>query len=99
VALDVGPTLAICDYFLICSGGSDRQVKTIAEEIEKQVGAAGEKPLRAEGSPDGGWVLIDYGVLVVHVFSAEMRQYYDLERLWKDAARPDISKFVGEAVH
>ena len=98
MVLDVGPTLAICDYFLICSGGSDRQVKTIAEEVEKQVAAAGEKPLRAEGTPDGGWVLIDYGAVVVHVFTAEMRSYYDLERLWKDAERPDISSYVGEAV-
>jgi ribosome-associated protein len=86
----VGPFLAIIDYFLLASGGSDRQVKTIAEEVEAKLKAQGSKPIRMEGSADGGWIVMDYGDFVVHVFSDAMREYYDLERLWKDAERPDI---------
>lgn len=90
VVLDVGPFLGITDHFFICSGGSDRQVRTIVEEIELKLKEEGLRSLRSEGAPDGGWVLIDYGDFVVHVFSDEMRAYYDLERLWKDAPRPHI---------
>jgi ribosome-associated protein len=90
----VGPILAITDHFLICSGGSDRQVKTIADEVERKLKEAKRKPLRSEGSPDTGWMLIDYGDFVVHVFSDEARSYYDLERLWKDAPRPDLPELA-----
>lgn len=103
VVIDVGPFLAITDHFLICSAPSERQVKTIAEEIEKQLREAGTKSTRNEGTADGGWVLNDYGDFIVHVFTDEMRKYYDLERLWKDAERPQIPELeavraaVGEA--
>jgi ribosome-associated protein len=97
VVLDVGPFLAITDYFLLASGGSERQVKTIAEEVEAKLTAEKLKPIRREGSPDGGWVLLDYGDFVVHVFSDAMRTYYDLERLWKDAERPHLPE-LEEAV-
>jgi ribosome-associated protein len=102
--VDVGEFLAITDHFLICSAPSERQVKTICDEIERVLaGGAGEssasrsekrKPIRREGSPEGGWVLLDYGDFVVHVFSDEMRTYYDLERLWKDAPRPELPELV-----
>jgi ribosome-associated protein len=88
--IDVGDFLAITDYFVICSGQSDRQVKTIAEEIEAKLKEIGVRPLRSEGNVEGGWLLIDYGVFVVHVFTDEARAFYDLERLWKDAPRPDL---------
>lgn len=87
VTLDVRETIGITDYFVICSGSSDRQVKTIAEEVTKQLKAVGSKPVRREGDREGGWILLDYGDFVVHVFAAEAREYYDLERLWKDAPR------------
>lgn len=90
VALEVGPVLGIADHFLICSGGSDRQVRTITEAIEQALKAEGLRPLRTEGSAEGGWILSDYGDFLVHVFSQEMREYYDLERLWKDAPRIDL---------
>ena len=86
VVLDLSELLQIVDYFVICSGGSERQVKTIAEEIERRIKEETSLgPKRREGTTDGGWVLLDYIDFVVHVFSEEKRAYYDLERLWKDA--------------
>ena len=88
VVLEVGAVLAITDYFVITSGANARQVRTIAEEVEARVaGDCGVKPLRAEGLDDARWVLMDYGDFVVHVFLHEVREYYDIERLWADAPR------------
>jgi ribosome-associated protein len=92
--VDVGEFLAITDHFLICSAPSERQVKTISDEIERVLSSEKRKPIRREGSPEGGWILLDYGDFVVHVFSDEMRTYYDLERLWKDAPRPEVPELV-----
>jgi ribosome-associated protein len=90
VVLEVGQVLAITDAFVITSGTNTRQVKTIAEEVEKKIDeAGGPKPLRVEGLDDARWVLMDYGDFVVHVFLDEVRRYYELERLWSDAPRLD----------
>ena len=90
VILDVGPVLAITDLFVITSGTNARQVRTMAEEVEAQVAAElGRKPLRVEGLDDARWVLMDYGDVVIHLFLEEARAYYDLERLWSDAAVVD----------
>lgn len=94
VVLEVGPLLGITDHFLICSAASERQVRTIAEEIETKLQEDGLHALRSEGGAEGGWILIDYGDFIVHVFSDEMREYYDLERLWKDAARPELRELA-----
>lgn len=83
--LDVRDLIVITDYFVICGGGNDPQVKTIAEEIEKRLREMGQKPLRREGRREGRWILLDYVDLVVHVFHREEREYYGLERLWADA--------------
>lgn len=85
--LDVHELIVITDYFVICSGQTDRQVKTIVEEVEKAVRELGEKPTRREGETDSRWVLLDYVDVVVHVFAQQEREYYDLERLWRDAPR------------
>jgi ribosome-associated protein len=88
VILDVSEQLVITDHFLICSANSDRQVRTIADEIEKRLReAASVKPYRREGETEAMWVLLDYVDFVVHVFQHEARDYYDLERLWSDAPR------------
>jgi ribosome-associated protein len=85
VILAVGPILVITDAFVITSGANPRQVRTIVEEIELQIKlAGGPAPLRVEGLDDARWVLMDYGDFVVHVFLAEARQFYELERLWGD---------------
>jgi ribosome-associated protein len=94
VVIDVGPFLAITDHFLICSAQGDRQVKTIAEEIERKLKESGRAPIRGEGTSETGWILVDYGDFVIHVFTDEMREYYDLERLWKDAERPDLPELA-----
>lgn len=73
---------------MITSGGSPRQVRAIVDEIEEQLTrTGGPKPVRIEGRESLDWVLMDYGSFIVHVFSAETREYYSLERLWKDVPR------------
>jgi ribosome-associated protein len=90
VVLKVGEVLAITETFVITSAPNTRLVKTIADEVEDKVRAAGGRsPIRVEGLGDLSWVLIDYGDFVVHVFLDETREFYDLERLWADAPRVD----------
>jgi ribosome-associated protein len=86
VILDVSRQLVITDHFVICDGRTQRQVRTIAEEVERKLQEdSGVKPFRREGAREGTWVLLDYVDFVVHVFQPERRDYYDLERLWADA--------------
>jgi len=85
--LDVRELIVITDYFVIASGGSERQVRTIVEEVEKSLRDLGMKPVRREGEHENKWVLLDFFDVVVHVFAPEERDYYDLERLWADAPR------------
>ena len=88
VILDVRELIVITDYFVIASGSSDRQVRTLVEEIERSIRERLDtKPVRREGEDGWQWVLLDYVDVVVHVFGADERRYYDLERLWKDAGR------------
>ena len=85
--LDVSRQLVITDYFLICSGNTERQVKTIADEVQRKLLEGRRiKPFRIEGEREARWVLLDYVDFVVHVFHQEDRDYYELERLWSDAA-------------
>jgi ribosome-associated protein len=85
--LDVHELIVITDFFVIASGSSDRQVKTIVDEVERAVRERGVRPVRREGETENRWVLLDYVDVVVHVFAEEEREYYDLERLWRDAPR------------
>jgi ribosome-associated protein len=88
VVLEVGRVLSIVGWFVVTAGRNPRQVRTIAEEIEQQVAAAGgPKPRRTEGLDAMEWVLLDYGDFVVHVFHTETRKFYELERLWRDVPR------------
>ncbi len=84
VAFDVSDQLAITDAFLLASAPNDRQVRAIVDEIEKKLRDHDAKPIRREGHREGRWVLLDYGDLVVHVQHEEERQFYALERLWRD---------------
>ncbi|GAA3945234.1 ribosome silencing factor [Microbacterium soli] len=84
VALDVSEPLPLVDVFLLVSGSSERNVAAIADEIEDRLHEAGHRRVRREGRSEARWVLLDFGDLIVHVFHAEERVYYGLERLWKD---------------
>lgn len=84
VALDVSNQLVITDVFLLCSAPNDRQVKAIVDAVEDKLLTLQAKPIRREGEREGRWVLLDFGELVVHVQHAEEREYYALERLWRD---------------
>ena len=84
VALDVSGPLPLTDAFLLASGDNERNVLAIAGAVEDALLEAGAKPLRREGRAEGRWVLLDFGDIVVHVFHQEDRQFYALERLWRD---------------
>lgn len=85
VVLDVRDLIVITDFFVIVTGSSDRQVRTVAEEIERSVREQGLKPVRREGEREGQWILLDFVDFVAHVFRDQEREYYGLERLWSDA--------------
>lgn len=91
IILDVSELIAITEYFVVTAGRNERQVRSIVDEIGNRCRHAGLGPPRQiEGLNDGKWVLIDYGSFVVHVFDAESRAYYSIERLWSDAERIPI---------
>jgi ribosome-associated protein len=83
-AFDVSEQLAITDAFVLCSAPNDRQVRAIVDEIEDRLREEGAKTIRREGHQEGRWVLLDYGEIVVHVQHDEEREFYALERLWRD---------------
>jgi ribosome-associated protein len=90
VVIHVGDIIAIIDDFVLVSASNTRLVRTIVDEVEKTLHELdGAKPIGVEGLDDASWVLLDYGDVVVHVFLAETRAYYDLERLWADAPTID----------
>ena len=89
--LQIDKITTLADYFVICSGGSNTQINALCDEVEKQLDALGEKPLHREGYRGGTWVLLDYGCVAVHVFNAEAREFYSLERLWQDGVELDLS--------
>ena len=96
--LDLSDISGFTDYFLICSGTSDRQVQAIADSVQSTLKAFGERLISCEGYSDGRWVLMDFGDVVVHVFLDALREYYDLESLWSDAPRVQIpAEFYGPA--
>lgn len=85
VVLDVQGLSSVTDYFLVCSGKSTTHVQTIVDAIQEELKAAGSRPLHVEGVAASGWILLDYGDVLAHVFLEDTRMYYALERLWGDA--------------
>ncbi len=86
VLLDLRPDAIIADFFVICTGNSERQLKALADHVREGVKERFNKlPFSIEGAGDSGWVLMDYGDIVVHLFLEETRLYYDLEGLWRSA--------------
>jgi ribosome-associated protein len=84
IVIDVSGQLVITDCFVIASGANDRQVNAIVDEVEEQMRRAGQKPARREGTREGRWVLLDYVDIVVHVQHRDERDFYALDRLWRD---------------
>lgn len=90
LVMEVGEVLKICEYFVVLSGSNRRLVRALVDEVETQVRElTGRSPLRMEGVKEQQWVLIDYGDIVVHVFLTEIRNFYEIERLYTDVPRVD----------
>jgi ribosome-associated protein len=86
VMLDLRKVSLLADYFVICSAGSERQINAIRDDIVEELrGTVHRRPMRREGTASSGWVLLDYGDVVVHIFAPEEREYYHLEDLWAEA--------------
>ncbi|MCS7221995.1 MAG: ribosome silencing factor [Anaerolineae bacterium] len=85
VMLDLRPVSILADYFIICSSASERQSRALMQVVDEGIGHLGKTPLGVEGSAEAGWILMDYGDVVVHIFSREKRAYYGLEQFWRRA--------------
>jgi ribosome-associated protein len=92
VVLDLRNTPAFTDFFILCSGQSQRQVKAIADAVDEALRAAKVRPAHVEGYDRAEWVLMDFFSFIVHVFTPQTRTFYSLERLWGDAERIEISE-------
>jgi ribosome-associated protein len=99
IILNVREFSAFADYFILCSGTSDRQVRAVAAAIRENLKKEGILPLGVEGEDAGKWILLDYDDVIIHVFLESARTFYDLERLWSEATRmavPDETVFLKE---
>lgn len=94
VLLKTHDITVLADYFLICTATSTTHVKALSDELEKALKDKGEAPLRTEGYRAGGWILVDFGCVVCHIFLDDTRKFYNLEHLWGDAPKVDISEFL-----
>ena len=90
VVLDIGKVSSFTEFFVICTGTNVRQTQAIADAIQEKLRAEGWRPMGIEGEQRGEWILVDYGDMLVHVFTPERRAYYDLERLWSKAPRVSV---------
>lgn len=91
VLLDLRPDTDLTDFFVLCTGNSDRQIRAIVDYIRQAMKDKGKMPYNVEGTPESGWMLMDYSNVVVHIFNAEQRDYYDLEGLWRPNAHVLLS--------
>lgn len=98
VALNVSEFFGLADVFFIVSGSVERNVQAISDEIEDEMLAAGVRTIRREGREGGRWVLLDFGDIIVHVFHEEEREFYQLEKLWRDCPKIEVATMLEEAV-
>ncbi|QRN86124.1 ribosome silencing factor [Clostridia bacterium] len=91
VVLDMEGVSPLADYFILATGKSTRQNKALQGYVEEDMTKEGMEPLQIEGHTSGDWILLDYGDVIIHLFTEEQRSYYDLERLWKDAIKIELS--------
>lgn len=85
--IDIGDVSVLADYFIIASGNNRTQVQAMADEVEERLGRAGAAPKQIEGYQSANWVLLDFGDVIIHIFDAQNRLFYDLERIWKDGTQ------------
>ena len=90
VVLRIGEVSSLTEYFVVCSGTNTRQTQAIADAIEERLREEGWRPMGVEGKQVGEWILMDYGDLVVHIFSPQKRRFFDLERLWRNAPQVPV---------
>lgn len=95
-AIRVGELTVIADYFLLATATSSTHVRALADEVEEKLGRAGVSPHHIEGKATG-WILLDYSSVVVHIFSREAREFYNLDRMWNDGAAVDLTEFLETA--
>lgn len=93
--IEIRDISVLADYFVLATGTSSTHVKSLADEVEFKLKESGVAPGHTEGYRSNSWVLLDYGNVVVHVFTADSRQFYDLDRLWQDGKAVDISGYLG----
>ena len=94
-AIHITDYLIVADYFVIATGTSNTHVKSLADELEYEMSQLGIEPYHIEGKATG-WIVLDYGTVIVHIFTGESREYYNLERLWSDAEDVDLSDVITE---
>ena len=94
--IDIHGVSVIADYFVIASGANQNQVQAMVDNVDETLGRAGYEAKSIEGSKNSSWILMDYGDVIVHVFSKEDRLFYDLERIWRDGKEIDTSEFLAE---
>lgn len=87
--IDISDLSVLADYFIIATGNNRTQVQAMADEVEQQLGRAGAVPRQIEGYQAANWVLLDFGDVIIHIFDAQNRLFYDLERIWKDGRQID----------
>ena len=92
--LHVEDLTVLTDYFVICSGNSNTQIKALAGEVEFQLGEEGLPPFHIDGYNEGTWVALDFGAVIVHIFNRETRDFYNLEKLWGDSEEVDIKDIL-----
>ncbi|TCK04682.1 ribosome silencing factor [Phorcysia thermohydrogeniphila] len=96
VVIDLRELTTLADYFVVLSASSDTHARTIADEIKKKLKETGILPLSMEGYETANWILLDYGDVIIHIFRPEFRELYNLESLWMDAPRVEVSELVSE---
>ncbi len=92
--LDIRQISILADYFIIASGANKNQIQAMIDNVEEELGKCGCHPRQVEGYDTAGWILMDYGDIIIHVFSEEDRLFYDLERIWRDGKLVDINSIT-----
>ena len=93
--LNISELTTLCDYFVICEGGSSTQVKAIADEVEEKLSEQGVQGHGIEGFSSADWILMDYSDVVLHVFTTQSREFFNIENLWSDGKPVDVNKILG----